>query len=241
MRICVLHTKQGINYETDLIKIRSLTSDVHKVLFVVNDTEKDFILEDDSGISIRNIQHEAFKVSKETEWLKSRFEDTRNNAKRGILNFIDELINTLELTNLFRHYRETSDFSHSAKKYEQTLTIKHLLKVRNFLYSAINFSKINRGKLLKSILKNSRIIRIFEFRNSSQIMKLENSIDNRVFFERAAFVLRAFHPDYVLYSDKDGQRIVQSVEIHLNQAQYIDLRDTPLEKSMFVEVENEAI
>ena len=71
MRICVLHTKQGINYETDLIKIRSLTSDVHKVLFVVNDTEKDFILEDDSGISIRNIQHEAFKVSKETEWLKS--------------------------------------------------------------------------------------------------------------------------------------------------------------------------
>ena len=55
------------------------------------------------------------------------------------------------------------------------------------------------------------------------------------------FVLRAFHPDYVLYSDKDGQRIVQSVEIHLNQAQYIDLRDTPLEKSMFVEVENEAI
>ena len=72
-------------------------------------------------------------------------------------------------------------------------------------------------------------------------MKLENSIDNRVFFERAAFVLRAFHPDYVLYSDKDGQRIVQSVEIHLNQAQYIDLRDKQLEKIMFVEVENEEI
>ena len=124
--MCPSH-KQRINYETDLIKIRSLTSDVHKVLFVVNDTEK-VILEDDSGISIRNIQHEAFKVSKETEWLKSRFEDTRTTPNRGILNFIDELINTLELTNLFRHYRETSDFSHSTKKYEQTLTIKHLLK-----------------------------------------------------------------------------------------------------------------
>ena len=232
-RICILHTQPNINYKTDLELVRKLIDDDHKVLMMVNNSDEEFIFADKAGIHVRNIHFEAFKTSTEVDWLKSRFEVSRHHEKRGLVAYFDALINKIELKNVFKYHANASQAKTTPKKYKQTAFIKNLSKVRYILYLLTNFREIKHDEIIKSVLNNFIIFNSLNTKKLEQVKKIEENIDNKVYQNRAALAVRAFSPDTVFYFSALDQVIVKSIKAHLNQVQCIDLRKSPIGKSIF--------